>query len=151
MRMEFIKWIDPFVLDGPWNTDEEIDEKLGDMNCHTIGYIQQETDEFVVLAQGYCLKQDGEVEEWGHCWVLPKICIVHRAELDFVSGLQAKGSYEGSRESEAEFAERTQVHPARSEDQSDDAQSRFGSGYFESREKRSSGDGVAKTIPCFGR
>lgn len=78
MKMEYIQWIDPFVLDRPWNSDEEIEEKLGDMNCHTIGFIQQETDDFVVLAQGYSLKQSGEVEEWGHCWVLPKICITSR-------------------------------------------------------------------------
>jgi hypothetical protein len=82
-QAELITWVDPYVLDRPWNTPEELDEKLSHMNCHTVGYVAKETDDFVVLAQGYSLKENGEdVEEWGHCWVLPKICIIDRKRLD---------------------------------------------------------------------
>ncbi len=82
LNAELIIWVDPYVLDRPWNTPEELDDKLSHMNCHTVGYVAKETDQFVVLAQGYSLKENGEdVEEWGHCWVLPKICIVSRHYL----------------------------------------------------------------------
>jgi hypothetical protein len=84
-QAELIIWVDPYVLDRPWNSDEELDEKLSHMHCHTVGYIAKETDEFVVLAQGYALKQNLEdVEEWGHCWVIPKICILSRKPIDVV-------------------------------------------------------------------
>jgi hypothetical protein len=79
---ELIVWVDPYVLDRPWNSDEVIEEKLSHMHCHTVGYIAKETDDFVVLAQGYSLKANLEdVEEWGHCWVIPKICILKRERL----------------------------------------------------------------------
>jgi hypothetical protein len=79
VQAELIIWVDPYVLDRPWNNDEEIDEKLSHMHCHTVGYVARETDDFVVLAQGFSLKQNLEdVEEWGHCWVIPKICIISR-------------------------------------------------------------------------
>jgi hypothetical protein len=82
-QAELIIWVDPYVLDRPWNTPEELDEKLSHMNCHTVGYVAKETDDFVVLAQGFSLKENGEdVEEWGHCWVLPKICIISRHDMD---------------------------------------------------------------------
>jgi hypothetical protein len=81
LNAELITWVDPYVLDRPWNTPEELDEKLSHMNCHTVGYVAKETDDFVVLAQGYSLTEKGDVEEWGHCWVLPKICILSREKM----------------------------------------------------------------------
>jgi hypothetical protein len=87
LNAELIIWVDPYVLDRPWNTPEELDEKLSHMNCHTVGYVAKETDDFVVLAQGYSLKENGEdVEEWGHCWVLPKIYILNRQALALERG-----------------------------------------------------------------
>jgi hypothetical protein len=82
LNAELIIWVDPYVLDRPWNNDNEIEQELGDVKCHTVGYVAKETDEFVVLAQGYSLKDSAdEVAEWGHCWVLPKICIIARHEM----------------------------------------------------------------------
>jgi hypothetical protein len=87
MQAELIIWIDPFVLDRPWNNDEEIEEKTDrDMTCHTVGYVAKETETFVVLAQGFTMTQKGdEVEEWGHCWVIPKICILSRENLHLIN------------------------------------------------------------------
>jgi hypothetical protein len=79
LNAELITWVDPYVLDRPWNTDEEIEQNLKPVHCHTVGYVALETNQEVVLAQGY--QGEGEVVEWGHCWVIPKICILKRQAL----------------------------------------------------------------------
>ena len=80
--MEVISWIDSHAFER-WITPEALEaDYRGNVVCHTLGYVAHEDEEAVILAQGYSLKKDSEdVEEWGHCWVIPKICITSRKEL----------------------------------------------------------------------
>ena len=78
--LEVIEWIDSSAFTTRWMSPEDMESEYnGNAVCHTVGFLAKEDENAVILAQGYSLKESGEVDEWGHLWVIPKCCIVQRA------------------------------------------------------------------------
>lgn len=69
-EIKTVKWSDSASYRG-WRSEEEV-KKLRPLSCTTIGFLIDETDEFIVLSQ--TVADDGDLSE---TIVIPKICIIH--------------------------------------------------------------------------
>ena len=77
-RFELVEWVDSLSITDRWVSSAALEGEPSFGVCHTVGYLVREDEQSVLLAQSFSLNRDGDVEEWGHVWGIPKVAIRSR-------------------------------------------------------------------------
>lgn len=76
-RVEF-DWVDSAAHQGPWDEHDAIVanvERVGALNCHTVGYLIHEDDDTVTIAQSVTYDLN-RLSLLGHAMTIPRVAIV---------------------------------------------------------------------------
>jgi hypothetical protein len=79
-NVECIRWIDSCQASG-WT--EICDALIKPAICYSVGFIIEETEDYILICGNFSPKSDDKVSIDSVCgqMVIPKYCIVHRAKL----------------------------------------------------------------------
>lgn len=77
-RYELVEWVDSWSITDRWITPDGLERERAPALCTTVGFLVREDEESILLAQSFALNADGELEEWGHVWGIPKVAIRSR-------------------------------------------------------------------------
>lgn len=72
MEVRYIEWLDS-CAQSFWS-DEKLAKDLRPDHCSTVGFVVNETDEFVTVIQSFT-NRDGEQDQAGHTLCIPKFAI----------------------------------------------------------------------------
>lgn len=80
--VEYIRWIDSVATYGGWHTIESMKADVR-MECHSVGYVFEETEDYVLLVSHWHPEQEykgNEKVEMSGCgdMAIPKVAIVER-------------------------------------------------------------------------
>lgn len=69
-----VEWVDSHVHDRWVSPEKILETQLA--RCRSVGYLVQDTEEFVTIAQSLGVRPDGEVEEYGQPITIPRVALV---------------------------------------------------------------------------
>lgn len=75
-----VEWIDSHGEDHAWVKPDKVEERQPAV-CQTVGYVVDETDTALTVAQSIGLGTEGHVEELGGVFTIPQGCVTRRHEI----------------------------------------------------------------------